>query len=258
MLQVLWARKHSEFRRALLWALAGAALLLFSAGSSRSWAQAVADGGLPDAFAVLSQSVGALYQKDGNGNLAFSCTVTVVAHEMTHSVLLTAGHCASRNTSYAISLDGARFYGVRPWKLSKAALDPKFHRPYREPEVDIALLVTDEVLPVPAVSFAEGYTALPGTEVLMVGFPLGVTKVRYAGIIAGQLDQPGSDQHTYLILQIFGAPGNSGSAIVDRLSGKIAGVLSAGKQDRAGLPVIFAVPAHYRTLLQDVETPVKP
>ena len=38
MLQVLWARKHSGFRRALLWALAGAALVLFPAGYSTSWA----------------------------------------------------------------------------------------------------------------------------------------------------------------------------------------------------------------------------
>ena len=265
MIQILWSRRYADFRRATL--IVGLLLIPFFSfaacwavpsavsGELEQHSTAFRGGsdGLVRLFENLSPSVGALYTKGDSGDLGVICTVTVIERAEGRTVLLTAAHCARRSVSYMVTLDGRRFYAARVWKLPPEEINPeKGQRPYGQPKVDMALFVVDEELPVSPVPIGVAVLVAPGRAVVTVGFPLGVTKVRYRGIVAGLLERPGSDLDGYLILQIFGAPGSSGSAVIDEATGTIVGVLVSGKQEQAGLPVIFATPVGYQRFLQAV------
>ena len=209
---------------------------------------------LIETFARLAQSVGALYSLEDDGDLSFLCSATAVGKEGQATVILTAYHCVRKGVSYLINFGDNRFHSLRVWKIPHYELDKtKYPRAYNEPKTDMALFLMDGVT-VPIVPTAEGAALTPGAKLAMVGFPLGLAKVRYEGIVSGYLDRPGSDDYNYLLLQIFGAPGSSGSAVVSVDSGKIIGVLVSGKQGRAGLPVIFATPIDYQRYLMAVPT----
>ncbi len=209
---------------------------------------------LIETFARLAQSVGALYSLEDDGDLSFLCSATAVGKEGQATVILTAYHCVRKGVSYLINFGDNRFHSLRVWKIPHYELDKvKFPRAYNEPKTDMALFLMDGVA-VPIIQTAEGAALTPGAKLAMVGFPLGLAKVRYEGIVSGYFDRPGSDDFNYLLLQIFGAPGSSGSAVVSVDSGKIIGVLVSGKQGRTGLPVIFATPIAYRRYLMIVPT----
>lgn len=211
------------------------------------------DGSLIELFSRTSPAVGALYTQSSGGDLKFTCTVTVIKKSGGKTHLLTAGHCVDRDVAYMVTLDGHRFYSARVWRLAPEKIDrQKNKRKHGQPKVDMALFVVDEELPVDVVPIGLGISIEPGRPIATVGYPLGVTKVRYSGTIAGHLERPGAEQDGYIILQIFGAPGSSGSAVIDVSTGKIIGVLVSGKQASAGLPVIFAVPIRYQDYLISV------
>jgi S1-C subfamily serine protease len=106
---------------------------------------------------------------------------------------------------------------------------------------------------VPVVPLAgENEKTKSGGKIVMIGYPLGVTKINYEGIIAGYFDRLGSDIYNYLMLQIFASSGSSGSAVIDVNTGKVVGVLVAAKSAYAGLPVIFATPIDYIKHLMQV------
>ena len=130
------------------------------------------------------------------------------------------------------------------WKVPHYEIDGKrYPRKYNEPVTDLALFLMDDQ-DVPLINVSSEKTPRPGTKIAMVGFPLGVAKVSYEGIISGHLDRPGSDQFGYLLLQIFGAPGSSGSAVISAEDGGIIGVLVRASIG-GGLPVMFATPTSY-------------
>lgn len=211
------------------------------------------EGSLIELFSLTSPAVGALYTQSSSGDLSFTCTVTVIRKSKGKTILLTAGHCVNRDVAYMVTLDGHQFYSARAWKLAPEQIDrQKNKRKHGQPKVDMALFVIDEELLVESVPIGLGIPIEPGRKIATVGYPLGVTKVRYSGTIAGHLERPGAEQDGYIILQIFGAPGSSGSAVIDVGTGKIIGVLVSGKQANAGLPVIFAVPIRYQNYLISV------
>ena len=55
------------------------------------------------------------------------------------------------------------------------------------------------------------------------------------------------------MLQSFGAPGSSGSAIVNAENNNVVGVLVSAEQSNRGLPVIFATPISYKRWLINAE-----
>jgi len=250
------------FRRGpFLWVVGMAVMIVcfFSlvapSGSAYGQNKGVAQPGseLIELFARVSSSVGALYTQSADGDLKFTCTVTVVEHIEGRTALLTAGHCVDRDVSYMVTLDGKRFYAAKVWKLPPELIDPQKHkRSYGEPAVDMALFITDEPLPAKAIRMGMTLEAVPGLGVVTVGYPLGVTKIRYNGIVAGAFERPGADLDGYIMLQIFGAPGSSGSAVIEQNTGSILAVLVQGKQGHAGLPVIFATPIRYQQYLTPV------
>ncbi|MGH2627886.1 MAG: hypothetical protein ACRDHY_14705, partial [Anaerolineales bacterium] len=73
------------------------------------------------------------------------------------------------------------------------------------------------------------------------------------GLISGRLDKPGADFHGYLILQIFGAPGSSGTSVYLMRTHTIVGVLVAVAQAQIGLPVVLATPISYQKHLREVD-----
>lgn len=212
-----------------------------------------ADEKLIDVFERTSGSVGALYKAEDGGNMSFLCSVTVVGEHEGQAVLLTAFHCVTRGVSYRVTLDGKRFHEARVWKIPHYEVDAKeYPRTFHEPRTDMALYLSD--VDAPAIEMADVADQRPGAGVVMVGFPLGLAKVSYEGIVSGYFHRPGADDHGYQLLQIFGAPGSSGSAVIDVETGKIISVLVAGKQSRSGLPVIFATPVEYQSYLMEVPT----
>jgi len=209
---------------------------------------------LVETFAELKPSVGALYSLDSRGgDMRFLCTVTAVAHEGDRTVLLTAAHCVSKGNSYMVNFGSNQFRSVNVWKIPHYKISNDNSRAYGEPATDMAMFLMDGI-DVPLVTMATNAVIQDGDAVVMVGFPLGLTKTSYTGTVAGTFDRPGSDESGYHILQIFGAPGSSGSAIVSVRTGEVISVLVQGRNARAGLPVILATPIDYRRWLEIVPT----
>lgn len=228
------------------------ALLL---GMSLFLAQAsFADQALKDAFKGIAPSVGALYTINDNGDLKFICTTTVVESESPEerAILLSAGHCAGNEAGYFVSFNGTKFHPARVWKLPKDVHDRSYKRPFGEPKVDMAFFRLLEDVDVVPLQLGSTKEMEMGQDVVTVGFPLGVTKIGYEGTLAGKYNRP-TELKGYLMLQIFGAPGSSGSSIVDLESGRVVGVLVSGKQGRVGLPVLFATPIEYEKYLVDLD-----
>lgn len=207
-----------------------------------------------DLMAKASPAVGALYKMEDDGDMSFLCSVTAIGHEDKATVLLTAFHCVTKGVSYRVTFDGKTYLAARVWKIPGYEVDDKkYRRAYHEPEVDMAMFLVDGA-DVPIMDLADAAHMEPGREIVTVGFPLGVAKVHYAGSVAGVFDRPGSNEDGYQLLQTFGAPGSSGSSILSLETGKIVSVLVSARQQRVGLPVIFATPIEYRRFLQEVPT----
>lgn len=205
-------------------------------------------------FKWLSPAVGALYVQDLEGDLKYNCTVTAIGKEKGDVIVITAYHCVEKGQAYLVTFDGKRFHGARVWKVPRwevSAADEKNKRKWGEPEVDMAMFLVDAV-DVLAIAVGTTQGIEPGERIIIVGFPLGITKARYEGIIAGRLDKPGYDYHGYLITQIFTSPGSSGTAIVSVRTKKVIGIHVASAQAGRGLPVLFATPIEYQRYLQEV------
>ncbi len=228
-----------------------AAALLFAVAAL---APASADERTTEIFAKVNKSVGALYKMEAEGDMSFLCSVTAIGKHEGATVFLTAFHCVTRGVSYRVTLDGNTFHAARVWKIPGYEADKeKYPRAYNDPETDMAMFLSDTI-DAPAVELADAANRVVGADVVMVGFPLGVAKISYKGIISGKFDRPGSRDDGYQLLQIFGAPGNSGSAVIDVETGKAISVLVSARQRRVGLPVIFATPIEYQKYLREVPT----
>lgn len=207
-----------------------------------------------DLMAKASPAVGALYKMEDDGDMSFLCSVTAIGKHEKATVLLTAFHCVTKGVSYRVTFDGKAFHSARVWKIPGYEVDDKkYRRAYHEPQVDMAMYLVDNI-DVPMLEIAEKAAMKPGQEIVTVGFPLGVAKVHYTGSVAGIFERPGSNDDGYQLLQVFGAPGSSGSSILSLETGKVVSVLVAGRQGRMGMPVIFATPIEYRKFLQEVPT----
>ena len=212
----------------------------------------------------MKPSVGALYALQDDGDMAFLCTATAVDREGDATVILTAYHCIRKGVSYLINFGDNRLWPLRVWKIPHYEIDSAaFPRAYNEPKTDMAMFLLDDS-GIPLVPMADGSVLKDGEELAMVGYPKGLSKISYQGTVAGYFERPGSDEYNYLLMQIFGAPGSSGSAVVHVDTGEIVGVLVQGREGGRGLPVIFAVPIEYRRHLMivpgeaDVEAETEP
>lgn len=200
----------------------------------------------------VSKSVGALYAQTPGGDINFLCSATAIERWNDKTVILTAHHCLQRGVAYLINFGDNKLHTLTAWKVPHYEVDAeKFPRKYNEPETDMALFLMDGH-DVPTVQMADSSRVKRGAKVVMVGYPLGVSKISYEGSVAGRFDRVGADQYNYLLLQIFGSPGSSGSSVVDVDTGEIVGILVSAKQAMSGLPVIFATPVEYRQHLIEV------
>jgi hypothetical protein len=205
---------------------------------------------LIETFARLSASVGALYALEQGGTMRFLCSATAVAREDNKTVILTAGHCVQKGVSYLITFGGNQFHPLSVWQIPHYEIG-KAVRAYGEPETDMALFLMENG-DMPIVELDDGSEMVAGEKLAMVGFPLGIAKISYEGTVAGHMNRPGANNHGYMLMQIFGAPGSSGSAVVAAKTGKIVAILVAGKRGDAGLPVIFGTPISYKKYLKPV------
>ena len=196
-------------------------------------------------LARVAPSVGALYGVQEGGDMRFLCTATAVDRKDGQTVILSAHHCLDKGVSYFINFGDNLMRPLTAWKAPHYEVDKeKLPRKYNEPETDMAFFLMDGA-DVPIVPLAEHSRLNPGTKVLTIGFPLGVTKINYEGTVAGFFNRVGSARHGYMMLQIFGAPGSSGSAVIS-INGEVVSVLVSAKQAPVGLPVIFATPIEYK------------
>ena len=208
---------------------------------------------LPSYTSAQSDSVGALYAQGDGGSLNFNCTATAVERREGKIVILTAFHCATRGTSYLISFNRRTFYPLQLWKIPHEEIDAqRFPRTHNQPKTDMAMFVMEDDPRVTIIPIGDDAGLKPGQKIIMVGYPLGITKTHYEGIVAGRLEKPGADSHGYVVLQIFGAPGSSGTAVIDRETKTVVGVLTGGAQAIVGTPVLFATPISYRKYLMEV------
>ena len=206
---------------------------------------------LMQVFDDVSPSVGALYALSSEGNFDFLCSATAVEHRDGKTVILTAYHCLRKGVSYVINFGDNVLRPLTVWKVPHYIADPDDERIYGEPETDMAFFVMDGT-DVPLIPMADVDATQRGQPVAMVGYPLGVSKISYEGIVAGTFDRPGHDMADYTLLQIYGAPGSSGSSVIDVETGKVVAVLVAARDAGIGLPVIFATPISYRKWLAEI------
>lgn len=200
----------------------------------------------------VAPSVGALYAQEENGNIRFLCSATAVGYENGSTIILTANHCLMKGVSYLINFGDNRMRSLLAWKIPHYEVNAtKYPKVYNEPDTDMVLFLTPGT-DIPVIEMAtKSQTVKRGGKIITLGYPLGVTKISYEGIVAGYFDRLGSKIYNYIMLQIFGAPGSSGSAVVDVESGKVIGVLVRAKTS-SGLPIIFATPVEYRKHLMNV------
>jgi hypothetical protein len=200
------------------------------------------------AHAEPGDAVGALYRKSFSNDLIFTCTVSALHQEGKDLVLLTANHCVDEKTShYFVTFNGLVFHTASLYKIPRQ--EPL------DPAVDMALLKIPN-LKTPVLGSLPTNKINIGDDISSVGFPLGSAKVFYKGYIAGRVDNAGSDIDKYLILQIFGAPGSSGTAVMHKETNKVIGVLVAAASS-FGTPVIFATPIEYIKYLVTPEEKAK-
>jgi S1-C subfamily serine protease len=138
------------------------------------------------------------------------------------------------------------------WKIETEGKEKRI-KGYGTPDVDMAFFSIELPLDIKVIPMADDSEIKSGHPIVMVGYPLGVTKISYNGIISGRLDRPGDSYDGYMTMQIFGSPGSSGSSVVDQETGKIIGVLVSATQASGGLPVIFATPASYRKYMLELD-----
>ena len=218
--------------------------VVFLSAFASAFARADERDDIISALAKASPSVGALYGQTANGDLKFLCTTTAMGRHEGRTVLLSAYHCLDKGVAYSVTFGDKQLRDATVWKIPHYEVDAQKHpRRYNEPLTDMALFLTPGT-DVPVVALASPEYLRPGTRIVTVGFPLGVTKLNYEGTIAGRFDRAGTDQYNYLMLQVFGAPGSSGSAILN-LRGEIVAVLVSARQAQIGLPVVFATPIEY-------------
>ncbi len=229
--------------------VAAAVLSIGGGGGGRGAALAFED--VPAALEAISPSVGALYARQAGGDMKFLCSATAIERRGADTVILTANHCLEKGVAYSINFGDGLMRPLQVWQVPHYEADEESKQKYGEPVTDLALFLMRGA-DVPLVSLADRAADTPGTRIVMVGYPLGVAKIAYEGIIAGRFDLAGNDLDGYLLLQIFGAPGSSGSAVVDVKTGRVIAVLVAARQAPVGLPVIFATPIEYRSNLAPV------
>lgn len=202
----------------------GLALCFFLAGSSI-------------AKADLVESIGALYNRSHDNSLRFNCTVSALEQNKADLVVLTAAHCVIETQKYYhVTFDGLQFYVAELYKIPRKKWD--------DPDVDLALLKIKNLMVKP-LGIGQSETVSLGTDIVTVGFPLGISKILYKGYIGGKVDNVSARLPGYLILQIFGAPGSSGTAVLNAKDNSVMGVLVAASGGGRGLPVIYATPIEY-------------
>ena len=209
---------------------------------------------LVEKFDRVSPATGALYAHRSSGDLGFLCSVTAVGQDSEALVILTAYHCVQQGVAYKVTFDGREMYPASVWKIPHYEVSmQKYPRLFGEPKTDMVFFRVFGVPEgkVPTIPLGDESSVKSGSSIITVGFPLGVAKVSYQGSVAGRLDRPGHDEHQYLLLQIFGAPGSSGSSVIDVDSMTIVGVLVSASTGSVGLPVIFATPISYQKYLMD-------
>lgn len=189
------------------------------------------------AQADLVESIGALYNRTYDNSLSFTCTVSALEQKKADLIVLTATHCINETQRYYhVTFDGLQFYVAELYKIPRKKWD--------DPDVDLALLKIKN-LTVKPLGIGQSETVPLGTDIVTIGFPLGISKILYKGYIGGKVDNVSTGLHGYLILQIFGAPGSSGTAVLDAKDNSVMGVLVAASGGSMGLPVIYATPIEY-------------
>lgn len=190
--------------------------------------------------ADVQDSVGALYRRNFSNDLSFTCTITAIANEGDYVVMLTAKHCINETQKhYLVTFNNTTFYNAELYKI------PREH-PDDPQDIDMALLRAKNVSQ-PLLPTGASEAVKIGSEVLTVGFPNGMAKLQFQGHLAGRVDNPSEKYHKYLLLQIFGSYGSSGTSVVSKADNKIVGVLVA--MTTSGTPIFFVTPIEYMQYL---------
>jgi S1-C subfamily serine protease len=156
----------------------------------------------------------------------YSCTATAFAVNADGTSFLTAAHCATE--AITVSLPGTAL-------SAPATLVSKGPGGDQDWAVYHANVQAPYVIPLAAPG-----AAYIGEPIIVSGFPYGVGPVVTSGTVSGEV---ASSDGTYIAIYVFGAPGDSGSAVVSRDDHTIIGVLvGALSDDAGGPPVIVAVP----------------
>ncbi|KUK11023.1 MAG: Peptidase S1 and S6, chymotrypsin/Hap [Clostridia bacterium 41_269] len=115
-------------------------------------------------------------------------------------------------------------------------------------EVDVALVRVSELAGMEPMKIARDRTAEVGDEVIALGSPLGLQNTATTGIISGVNRSFEIDNYRYTGLYQISAPishGSSGGPLLDRSTGEVIGVNTAGAEEGSigfSIPIVQVLP----------------
>ena len=157
----------------------------------------------------------------------FTCTATVIDGESGNYIGLTAGHCfnwdAVDKNEYYVSDTLADKPVIHKIRLIKFENDERY---------DFALFEFQSLENYPIIPIAESVDPKVGDEIENVNYALGLIKqTTHGAVVGGIISAPAisglSDLKGRFLVNIGVGPGASGSAVVDKKTGKIIGIVEA-------------------------------
>lgn len=179
----------------------------------------------------LENATFALYVEKSDGENHFTCTATAYEKTKTGYLLVSAGHCIDGrdDLKFSVKTDVDDSLPAMPVTVVKYELDDIY---------DFSILQLDTKRLFPIIGLGSEEDAAVGDKIENVSFALGMAKQFNNGYIATQMLHPNDTTASapqwflhHFLVEVSGAPGSSGSAIVSKRSHRIVGLLVSGVRD---------------------------
>lgn len=181
------------------------------------------------------------------GGLNAICSATAYRSDANKTYLVTAGHCftgSARNTDFLVTQDHFTFYAAHldTWGLKRNIGASAVSDDLNDYTGQDYALISAQVGNKPVLPIGDSSKLVLGEDLLMVGVPLGVDFLAVQGIVGStNISLSTTEWDHYFGANIFSAPGNSGSGVIDTKQQAIVGILVAGPGDQTSMAVFTPI-----------------
>jgi hypothetical protein len=188
----------------------------------------------------------------------FTCTATVVGESGHEYIGLTAGHCFDWN-----AVDKNEYYVADKLDEKPVLHKIKIVKFENDERYDYGVFTFESLERYDVMPIADNVDPKVGDEVLNINYSLGLTQqVTVGKIESGIIESPAMEQlkdtKGRFLASINGGPGASGSAVVDKKSGQIIGLLEGHfPNTRMGM-IVMPTGQKLKNFLQDDSAGLRP